>query len=235
MNTDQNCAPTRPRRSRGMSVISGGLPWGAGSSAVLALRSTLARSPPKRSRISHGRSLCPSMIGVIASTLSIRRSTDSDGPAADAAVDNSSSTHGTSAPPAGAPARPLGAVRISAKLSPPILLCSVGHVSPAGARPVLRPRAGIVPAAGPLEQVFRLERSPASRQILDRWREALQHRIDDGPCRFDLVLAREIRSVADECSADQHLVRIHLVAGLRGHEQLHVASRHDGAGLLRLL
>src|ERR1700722_17355993 len=57
---------------RGMSVISGEAPSGDGSPEVSEDRSIRVRSPLKRTRISHGRSLCPSISGVAASTCSIR-------------------------------------------------------------------------------------------------------------------------------------------------------------------
>ena len=62
--TDQNCPPTCPARSRGMSVINGTEPSATASFAVSDRRSIAARWPFERSRSSHGRSLCPSISGV---------------------------------------------------------------------------------------------------------------------------------------------------------------------------
>ncbi len=55
-----------------MSVIRAGAPAGAGSAAVSALRFTWETLLPKRSRISHGRSLWPSMSGVFFRTCATR-------------------------------------------------------------------------------------------------------------------------------------------------------------------
>ena len=53
--TDQNCPPTPPDFSRGMSVINVG--W-------FVLRSSFLTSLPAFSRKASGRSLCPSMMGL---------------------------------------------------------------------------------------------------------------------------------------------------------------------------
>ena len=52
--------------------MSGTPSGGAGSAAVEAARSIFAKSPPKRARISQGKSLWPSMSGVCARTRSMR-------------------------------------------------------------------------------------------------------------------------------------------------------------------
>src|SRR5215469_5347731 len=77
-----------------MSVMSAGCPSCAGSAAVETLRSTFERSLAKRVRISHGRSLCPSISGVCARIRAMRCASES---AASAGGASGSAKHRASA------------------------------------------------------------------------------------------------------------------------------------------
>jgi hypothetical protein len=76
IHTDQNCPPTWPARRRGISVIS--RVWSAGASLARGslvrslLKSKASTLPANRSRTSHGKSLWPSISGVLASTAATR-------------------------------------------------------------------------------------------------------------------------------------------------------------------
>src|SRR4029077_10949240 len=78
-------------------------------------------------------------------------------------------------------------------------------------RSSLQPECRVLPAARGRNSRVDLLWSPATRFVFVDGRRVLQHRIDDSPRLFDVVLSREQRGIALHAVTEDSLIRVHLV------------------------